>query len=153
MILWKFSRAASRLASIFHFRATACVSICGSIVLLLAATVEAKEKADLLVVHGTVVTMDGHRRIIEDGAVVVRGDSIVAIGKSAEIESEYEASKIIDAHGGIIMPGLINGHAHAAMSLFRGIADDLSLDEWLKKYIFPAEARNVTEGFVAWARG
>ena len=58
--------------------------------------------------------------------------------------------RTIDAHGEIVMPGLINSHAHAAMSLFRGVADDLALEEWLKKYIFPAEARNVNEDFVAW---
>lgn len=110
----------------------------------------AKDKADLLVAHGIVVTMDPQRRVIDDGAVAVRGDSIVAIGSSAEIAAQYDAPKIVDAHGAIIMPGLINGHAHAAMSLFRGIADDLSLDDWLKKYIFPAEARNVTEDFVVW---
>jgi 5-methylthioadenosine/S-adenosylhomocysteine deaminase len=135
--------------SLLRFRSP--VFICSFIALLVAFPTFAKDKADLLVVHGTVVTMDAQRRIIDDGAVAVRGDSIAAVGKTAEIESQYEAPKIIDAHGGIIMPGLINGHAHAAMSLFRGIADDLSLDEWLNKYIFPAEARNVTEDFVVWA--
>ena len=135
----------------FLLRFRSPVFICSFVALLAALPSFAKDKADLLVVHGTVVTMDAQRRIIDDGAVAVLGDSIVAVGKSAEIESQYEAPKIIDAHGGIIMPGLINGHAHAAMSLFRGIADDLALDEWLNKYIFPAEARNVTEDFVVWA--
>src|SRR6202041_2287221 len=125
--------------------------ICSFVALLVALPGFARDKADLLIVHGTVVTMDPQRRVIDDGAIAVLGDSIVAVGKSAEIESKYEAPKTIDARGGIIMPGLINGHAHAAMSLFRGIADDLSLDEWLNKYIFPAEARNVTEDFVVWA--
>src|SRR5271154_715707 len=110
----------------------------------------AKEKVDLLVTNGVVITMDAQHRVIEAGAVAVRGDAIVAVGKSAELGAQYEAAKTVDAHGAIIMPGLINGHAHAAMSLFRGIADDLSLDDWLKKYIFPAEARNVTEEFVVW---
>ena len=63
--------------------------------------------------------MDAQRRVIDDGAVAILGDSIVAVGKSAEIESKYEAPKIIDARAGIIMPGLINGHAHAAMKLPR----------------------------------
>ena len=94
--------------------------------------------------------MDARRRVIENGAVAVRGDSIVAVGPSAEIAAQYEATKMVDARGAIVMPGLINGHAHAAMSLFRGMADDLALDDWLKKYIFPAEARNVTEDFVVW---
>jgi 5-methylthioadenosine/S-adenosylhomocysteine deaminase len=105
---------------------------------------------DLLVTGGTVVTMDAQRRVIEDGAVAIRGDSIVAVGPRAEIESRFEAAQTIDAHGALVMPGLINGHAHAAMSLFRGLADDLALDEWLQKYIFPAEARNVTPDFVEW---
>ena len=110
----------------------------------------AKEKVDVLVTGGTVVTMDAQRRLIAEGAVAVRGESIVAVGSRAEMESKYEALKIIDASGALVMPGLINGHAHAAMSLFRGVADDLSLDDWLNKYIFPAEARNVNEDFVAW---
>jgi 5-methylthioadenosine/S-adenosylhomocysteine deaminase len=108
------------------------------------------DKVDLLVTGGTVVTMDGQRRVIENGAVVILGDSIVAVGPRAEIESKFEAAHTIDAHGSLMLPGLINGHAHAAMSLFRGLADDLSLDEWLQKYIFPAEARNVTPEFVEW---
>ncbi|MGH9712528.1 MAG: amidohydrolase family protein [Candidatus Acidiferrales bacterium] len=120
------------------------------IALLFVLSAAAKEKVDVLVTGGTVVTMDAQRRVIVDGAVAVRGDSIVAVGTQAEIESQYEALKILDARGSLVMPGLINGHAHAAMSLFRGIADDLSLDDWLRKYIFPAEARNVTEDFVAW---
>src|SRR3984957_14619165 len=134
-----------------NFRSSLSVFFCGLILSPAVSQSHDRDKPDLLIVHGTVVTMDVQRHIIDDGAIAVLGDSIVAVGKSAEIESRYEAPKIIDARGGIIMPGLINGHAHAAMSLFRGIADDLSLDEWLNKYIFPAEARNVTEDFVVWA--
>ena len=89
-------------------------------------------------------------RVIEDGAVAVKGDTIVGAGSRAEIEARYHAAKTIDARGTIVMPGLIDAHAHAAMSLFRGLADDLSLDDWLRKYIFPAEAKNVTEDFVVW---
>jgi 5-methylthioadenosine/S-adenosylhomocysteine deaminase len=127
-----------------------CVSvfICGCAAFSAAAI--AKEKVDLIVSGGTVVTMDAQRRVIADGAVVVRGDSIIAVGASAEIEERYEGAKRINARGALVMPGLINGHAHAAMSLFRGVADDLSLDDWLHKYIFPAEARNVDEEFVVW---
>ena len=127
-----------------------CAFVCGVGALLNPQTVSAKDKVDLLVTNGTVVTIDVQRRVIENGAVAVRGDLIVAVGTSTDLTSQYEATKIVDAHGAIVMPGLINGHAHAAMSLFRGIADDLSLDGWLKKYIFPAEARNVTEDFVVW---
>lgn len=109
-----------------------------------------KERVDLIVAGGTVVTMDASKRVIEDGSIAVRGDTIIAIGKRDEILARYDAARTIDAHGRIVMPGLINSHAHAAMSLFRGIADDLSLDDWLRKYIFPAEARNVTPDFAAW---
>jgi 5-methylthioadenosine/S-adenosylhomocysteine deaminase len=126
------------------------VFICGAVDLLAPRAAFGKDKVDLLVTNGTVITMDAQRRVIENGAVAARGDSIIAVGASAELAAQYDAVKIVNAHGAIIMPGLINGHAHAAMSLFRGVADDLSLDDWLKKYIFPAEARNVTEDFVVW---
>ena len=94
--------------------------------------------------------MDATKRVIEDGAIAIRNDEIIAVGTREALTSHYEPTRTIDAHNRIIMPGLINSHAHAAMSLFRGIADDLSLDDWLHKFIFPAEARNVTPDFVAW---
>ncbi len=119
--------------------------------LLSAVAVHAQtQQVDTIIAHGIVVTMDSARHVYEDGAVAVRDDSIVAVGPADEIESRYQAAHRIDAHGEIVMPGLINGHAHAAMSLFRGLADDLSLNDWLQKYIFPAEARNVTPDFVEW---
>jgi 5-methylthioadenosine/S-adenosylhomocysteine deaminase len=136
----------------FYLRSSAF--ICGAFSLLcllfLAPPTSAQEKVDLLVTNGAVITMDAQRRVLEDAAVAVRGDSIVAVGASAELTSKYAPAKVIDAHGAIVMPGLINGHTHAAMSLFRGIAEDLSLDDWLHAYIFPAEARNVTEDFAVW---
>jgi len=97
-----------------------------------------------------IVTMDPARRIIENGAVAVRGGRIVAAGTRAEIDRRFQARRRLDRPESLIAPGLINTHAHAAMSLFRGIADDLRLQEWLEKYIFPAEARNVTPEFVRW---
>ena len=111
---------------------------------------QSKTRVDLIITGGTVVTMDAARHIYNNGAVAVRGDSIVAAGSRNGIASRYDAARTIDAGGEIVMPGLINGHAHAAMSLFRGLADDLSLNDWLQKYIFPAEARNVTPDFVKW---
>jgi len=108
-----------------------------------------QKNADLLVVGGTVVTMDSAHRLIENGALAILGDTILAVGKRSEIEAAYAAETTLDARGALILPGLINGHAHAAMSLFRGLADDLALDEWLQKHIFPAEAHNVNEDFVA----
>ena len=116
----------------------------------LKAAASQKDHVDLLVLGGTVVTMDSGKRVIEDGAVAIRGDAIVSVGPRQEVESRYDAARTINAQGKIVMPGLINSHAHAAMSLFRGLADDLSLDDWLQIFIFPAEARNVTEDFAAW---
>ncbi|MGH9702991.1 MAG: amidohydrolase family protein [Candidatus Acidiferrales bacterium] len=115
-----------------------------------APNAKGTDPADVLISGGTVVTMDDARRIIEDGAVAVRGDTILAVGTRAELESRFHTSQKIDARGMIVMPGLINGHQHAAMTLFRGLADDLPLNDWLEKYIFPAEAKNVTEDFVVW---
>jgi len=106
--------------------------------------------ADLIVTGGTLVTMDAKRRVIENGAIAIRDGLIAAISDRSDIESRHHARKTIDATGALVLPGLINGHAHAAMSLFRGFADDHSLDDWLQKYIFPAEAQNVTEDFVEW---
>ncbi|MGH9732702.1 MAG: amidohydrolase family protein [Candidatus Acidiferrales bacterium] len=111
---------------------------------------QSKTRVDLIITGGTVLTMDAARHIYDDGAVAVRGDSIVAEGSRNDIASRYDAARTIDAHDEIVMPGLINGHQHAAMSLFRGLADDLALNDWLQKYIFPAEARNVTPDFVTW---
>jgi 5-methylthioadenosine/S-adenosylhomocysteine deaminase len=105
-------------------------------------------RVDLIVSGGTVVTMDEGRRVIEDGAVAVRGGRIVAVGRRADIARRFSAPEVIDAAGKAVIPGLINGHTHIPMVLFRGIADDLDLNEWLTKFIFPAEAKNVTEEFV-----
>jgi 5-methylthioadenosine/S-adenosylhomocysteine deaminase len=109
-----------------------------------------KEKIDLLINGGTVVTMDGDRLILEDGAVAVKGDVISAIGFRTDLEKKYIADQTIDARGKLVLPGFINGHTHVPMTLFRGLHDDVTLDEWLHKYIFPAEAKNVTEEFVRW---
>src|SRR5712671_2500209 len=109
-----------------------------------------KEKADLIVTSGTVVTMDGARAIYDDGIIVVKGDTIVAVGPRSELEARYAAAQTIDAKGKLVLPGFINGHTHVPMTLFRGIHDDVTLNDWLYKYIFPAEAKNVTEEFVRW---
>ncbi|MFO7838923.1 MAG: amidohydrolase [Desulfosalsimonadaceae bacterium] len=95
---------------------------------------------DLLVKNGTVLAMDAADTLIEDGAVAVAGDCIAGVGAASDF-SETGAARVIDAGGGIIMPGLINTHTHAAMTCFRGLADDLDLMSWLNNYIFPAEAR------------
>jgi len=110
----------------------------------------AKKNADLLVTGGLLVTMDASRTVYDEGAVAIKGDTIVAVGLRKDIESQYSATQTIDARGTLIMPGFINGHTHVPMTLFRGLHDDVTLDEWLRKYIFPAEAKNVNEDFVRW---
>jgi 5-methylthioadenosine/S-adenosylhomocysteine deaminase len=106
---------------------------------------------DLLVTNGCVLTMDGGRRTIARGAVGVAGNRIVAVGDTGEFEGA-RAARVIDAHGGIVMPGLVNTHTHAAMTCFRGLADDLPLMTWLNDYIFPAEATLDAETVYAGAR-
>ena len=108
----------------------------------------AAQPVDLVVRNGTVVTVDAGRRVIAHGAVAVDGGRIAAVGTEAEVDAQFRGKDVLDAAGGIVMPGLVNAHTHAAMVLFRGVADDLKLMEWLQKYIFPAEKINVTAEFV-----
>jgi 5-methylthioadenosine/S-adenosylhomocysteine deaminase len=117
---------------------------------LLFGSIALAEPADILWHARYVVTMDAQHRLIENGAVAVRGDRIAGVGTLAEIERRFQAKQRLDRPDALIAPGLINTHTHAPMSLFRGIADDLRLQDWLEKYIFPAEARNVTPDFVRW---
>ena len=110
----------------------------------------AAEPADFIWSARYVITMDAQRRVIENGAVAIQGDRILAVGTKAEIDARFQAKQRLDRPDAILAPGLINTHTHAAMSLFRGIADDLKLQDWLQKFIFPAEAKNVTADFVRW---
>ena len=96
--------------------------------------------ADLLILNGKLLTMDSRGTQFKNGAVAIKDEKIVAAG-AADDFSSWNASRIIDARGGIIMPGLVNTHTHAAMTCFRGLADDLPLMTWLNDYIFPAEAK------------
>jgi 5-methylthioadenosine/S-adenosylhomocysteine deaminase len=107
-----------------------------------------KKTVDLIVSNGTIVTMDASRRIVENGAIAVSRGEIVEVGPAKEIAQKYSSKQNLNARGKVIIPGLINTHTHVPMGLFRGIADDLDLQEWLTKYIFPAEAKNVDEAFV-----
>jgi 5-methylthioadenosine/S-adenosylhomocysteine deaminase len=128
-------------------------ALLSSIVVFVSASLGAAEKrepADLMIINGIVLTMDGNRAIYDNGAVVVRGDVIVAVGARSMLEAKYHADQAIDAQGGLILPGFINGHTHVPMTLFRGLHDDVTLNDWLYKYIFPAEAKNVNEQFVRW---
>src|ERR1044071_5329557 len=109
---------------------------------------QAPRQVSLIVHNGTVVTMDGSRRVIENGAVAVDGSDIVAVDTDAAIRKQVQSAEMLDAGGPVIMPGLVNTHTHAQMVLFRGLADDLALQEWLNKYIFPAEGKMVSPEFV-----
>src|SRR5207245_9768654 len=84
------------------------------------------------------------------GGVAIRGERIVGVGARPEIDARFQARQRLDRPAAILAPGLIDTHTHAAMSLFRGIADDLRLQDWLEKFIFPAEAKNVSPEFVRW---
>jgi 5-methylthioadenosine/S-adenosylhomocysteine deaminase len=113
-----------------------------------AAPAARRETADLLITGGTVVTVDGKFSVFSPGAVVVAKGEILAVGPAAEIGSRYAARERYDAGGKIVLPGLVNTHTHAAMTLLRGLADDLPLDRWLTENIFPAEGKNVSPEFV-----
>ena len=103
------------------------------------------QDADLIIKNGTILTMDSKNSILENGFLSVRGDAISHMGTGNR--PSIKTDKIIDAKGGLVLPGLVNGHTHAAMTLFRGLADDLPLMQWLENYIFPAE-RNMDAEFV-----
>ena len=107
----------------------------------------AAEPADLVITHGTVVTMNDKKDVIDDGVVVIRDTKLLAIGP-ASLAANYTAKKIIDARGGIVMPGMINTHTHAAMTIFRSLGDDVA--DRLKRFMFPLEAKFVDREVVHW---
>jgi 5-methylthioadenosine/S-adenosylhomocysteine deaminase len=119
-----------------------------AIVTLGVAQPAQRRTVSLVVTNGTVITVDAGRRVIERGAVAIDGRDIVAVDTAAAIAAAYRGRETLDAAGAVVMPGLINTHTHAPMTLFRGLADDLALMEWLQKYIFPAEAKTVSPEFV-----
>ena len=108
------------------------------------------ERADLLVAGGTVLTIDAGDTVIPDGAVAIRDGAIAAVGSRKKIERRFRARRTIDAAGGLILPGFVNAHTHVAMTLLRGIRDDVELMTWLEKFMFPLEARFASPEFVRW---
>jgi 5-methylthioadenosine/S-adenosylhomocysteine deaminase len=124
------------------------LTLATAVLLRVATGGQAATPVSLVITGGTVVTMDGTRRVIPFGAVAIDRDRIAAVGPADEIAARYSAAQRIDARGQIILPGLINTHTHAPMVLFRGLADDLALMDWLNNYIFPAEAKTVSPDFV-----
>jgi len=113
-----------------------------------APTVEVDDAIDLIIEGDYVVTMDDDGNVIADGALAIDGGLIIAMGSADEINAQYTANGHLRGDNRIVMPGLINGHSHAAMTLLRGVADDLPLLDWLTKYIFPAEVEFVDAEFV-----
>jgi 5-methylthioadenosine/S-adenosylhomocysteine deaminase len=120
-----------------------------ALVLAVAALAQpARRPVALIVLGRSVITENAARDILTPGAVAIDGTDIVAVGTPADITNRYAPAETIDARDEIVMPGLINTHTHAPMVMFRGLADDLALMDWLQKYIFPAEAKTVSPAFV-----
>ncbi len=107
-------------------------------------------EVDVIISNGLVLTMDGDASVIENGAVAIDRENIIAVGTQKEINAKYISRQTIDATNHMIMPGLINSHTHSAMTCFRGMADDIELMDWLNNYIFPAEAKNVNPDLAFW---
>ena len=107
-----------------------------------------QREVSLIVSGGIVVTVDAARNIYDPGAVAIDGTTIVGVGPAADIAGRFRSTQQINASGSVVIPGLINTHTHAPMVMYRGLADDLPLQEWLTKYIFPAEAKTVSREMV-----
>ena len=116
--------------------------------LVAGATVQIPRHVSLVVTGGIVITQDERHTVLSPGAVAIDGPEIVAVDRPDAIAANYRADETISAPNQIVLPGLVNTHTHAPMVLYRGLADDLALMEWLQKYIFPAEARTVSPEFV-----
>ena len=137
-----------------HYTISFCMRAHLAVVLALLATTVvasaqgARRAVSLVVIGGTVLTENDTRQVLSPGAIAINGTDIVEVGTPADIAARYTATQTIDAHDQVVLPGLINTHTHAAMVMFRGLADDLALMDWLQKYIFPAEAKTVSPNFV-----
>jgi len=107
-------------------------------------------EVDTVIAGGTVLTSDESDTVIHDGSLAINGNTIVGVGRAKEMARRFSGRRVIDARQCLVMPGLVNGHTHAAMTCFRGLADDRELMDWLNNYIFPAEARNVDPELAYW---
>ena len=108
------------------------------------------QEVDTVITGGVVLTLDERDTRIEGGAVAIKGDTIMGVGRAEELRQEFVGRTLIEAEDSLIMPGLINGHTHAAMTCFRGMADDMELTTWLNDYIFPAEAKHADAELAYW---
>ena len=113
-----------------------------------ASQADRRRHVSLIVRSETVVTMDAARRILSPGAIAIDGDAIVAIDAADTLNRGFVGGEVLDLGSDVVLPGLVNTHGHVPMVLFRGLADDLALMDWLEHYIFPAEAKTVTRTFV-----
>lgn len=107
-----------------------------------------RQPASFVLANAIVITMDAGSRVLSPGSIAVDGRDIVAVDTPDAIRARFAPRDTIDLSGHIVLPGLINTHTHAPMVLYRGLADDLALMDWLQKYIFPAEAKTVSPEFV-----
>ena len=105
---------------------------------------------DLIILGGKVLLIDAKNTCLDNAAIAINEGNIIAIDQPENIARQYSAKKTITAKDSLIMPGFVNCHTHAAMTCFRGIADDLELMDWLNNYIFPAEAKNVNKYLAYW---
>ena len=105
---------------------------------------------DLIITGGKALLLDSENTCLDRAAIAINAGDILAVGHTEKIEKQYRAKKTITAQDSLIMPGFVNCHTHAAMTCFRGIADDLELMDWLNNYIFPAEAKNVNKNLAYW---
>lgn len=118
------------------------------LVMTTAAAQHSGRRVDLIVAGEYVVTMDPQQPVIHNGAVSIDDGAIVAVGPEDQIRASYRADRLLPGQDKVVIPGLINGHTHLAMALFRSLADDLTLQDWLFNHIFPAEAQFVNPEFV-----
>ena len=132
----------------FLIGATACQPETTSEHAAPAVDTSSGQQIDLIVAGDYVVTMDDAATVHTGSAIAIDDGVIIAIGPAAEIHASYQAEQTLEGKDRIVMPGLINGHSHAAMTLLRGVADDLGLMDWLNNYIFPAEVEFVDAEFV-----
>jgi 5-methylthioadenosine/S-adenosylhomocysteine deaminase len=132
--------------------ATALSALPALVVALLATAVvsaqPARRNISLMVIGGTVITENASRQVLSPGAVAIDGADIVDVDRPEALAARYTAARTLDARDQIVLPGLINTHTHAPMVMYRGLADDLALMDWLQKYIFPAEAKTVSPEMV-----
>jgi len=106
------------------------------------------EKADYIIRADHLLTMEDDLAVINDGAVAVAGSTIAAVGPYSDISKKYASKRVLDGADRVVFPGLVNTHTHAAMVYFRGLADDLPLQDWLEKHIWPAEMQWLSADFV-----